>query len=133
MTINYLFGNRFKMDILGRFGGIYVYHDNDFEDAEYNRICSKQMDLTMKSFLIKMAMMILSAVAVCFGPTRVYILYGIKTTTWEVRIPFTEPKSDAEFLGNILLHFNLILHGIFGYIGIEVWMSLVENTINSSA
>lgn len=134
MTIKYTIGirNRINTDMLGRFGGLYIYHDGKFEDTKYNEICSKQMDVTMRSLLFKMTMMALSAVAVCLGPIQAYVLHGIKSSTWEVRIPFTEPKSDAEFLVNVLLHFNLILHGFFGYIGMEVWMSLVENTVNIS-
>lgn len=132
ITYTWLSNIRAKMASLSNFGGQYIYQDNDFEDTEYNRVCSNQMDVTMKSFLVKMTLMTLSAFVAGFGPIRAYVLYGIRTTTLEVRIPFTEPKSNAEFLGNLLLQFIVLFHGILGYVGAEVWMSLVENIVSIS-
>lgn len=131
MSYNFIF-NGFKSISLSSFGGQYIYQDSDYPDQEYNRICSNQMDVTMKSFLIKMSVMGLSLAASQVGPVYVFISNRIKTTTTEVRIPFTEPESNAEFIVNLIIQFNISIHGMFGYIGMEVWMSLVENIVNIS-
>lgn len=108
---------------MSNFGGQYIYQDNDFGDAEYNRICSNQMDVTIKSFLFKMPIIIFSTYTACYGPIRDYILDGIITST--VQVP-------ENLLINFLFHFQfiVILHGGLVYVGAEVWMALVENTVN---
>lgn len=123
---------RFKIISLSIFGGQNIYHDNDFEDEEYNRICSNQLDATMKEYGIRMMMINLSLAASQIGPIFMYISYGIKTTTTNVRIPFTEPKSDVEFIVNLILQSFIGLHGGIAYLGIEAWMSLIQNIVNIS-
>lgn len=121
--------NRFKFTSLSVFGGQHIYKDRDYEDAEYNHVCSNYIDMTMRSFLIKTSLMFPSLAASQIGPLFAYISEGLKTTTLCFRIPFTEAGSDAEFIVNLILQFNLCFFGGLGYLGLEVWMSLVENTV----
>lgn len=121
-------GARFKFAALIDFGGQYIYCENH-EDPEINRICSNHMDTTMRRFIIKMAVMVLSLSSAEFGPIYVYIFYEIKTTTVDVRVPSTEEGSDAEFAINFLLMNCIAAHGGLQYVGLEVIMSLFENIV----
>lgn len=96
---------------------------------EYSRICKKHMDATMRSFITKMIIMVLSYSAALTGPAYVYYTTGIKSTTIELRIPFTQGKSNAEFWVNILYMFAYATYGALLYIGLEVAMAIFENTV----
>ena len=120
---------RLKLKCLILYGGRYIYRDNR-DNTEYNRICSKQMDNTMRSFIIKMGAITVSFLFAVIGPLRAYIVYGIKTTTTDTRIPFCEPKSNAEFVVNFFIQSILASHGFFMYVGLEVLLSLFENVVN---
>lgn len=117
---------RHELSKLIDFGGRYIYRDSH-ENNEYNRICAEQMDKTMRRFIIKMTNIFLSFSCAMVGPTYGYFYLGVKTTTVEVRIPFTEENSDAEFIGGIILQSVIAFHGILMYIGAEVLMALFEN------
>lgn len=88
--------NRYKYQSLIDFAGRYIYSDNQ-ENVEYNEICSKQIDKTIRRFFIKMGIMGISASFSVIGPIHAYLAHGIKTSTTDLRIPFTEDGSNAEF------------------------------------
>lgn len=68
------------------------------------RILSEQMDATMRGFITKMLSMTLAFITgTTFGPLHAYFSSGIKSTTVDARVPFTEERSDAEFAVNFLL------------------------------
>lgn len=119
---------RYTAHSLVDFGGRYIYPDGH-EDVEYNRICSNQIDATVKRFIVKMAMLFLSFGAGVTGPVYALLFYGINTTTIEVKFPYIEEKSDAEFIGNFLLQTMIASHGIIGYIGIEVAMGFFSDIV----
>lgn len=119
---------RFKLQRLIDFGGRYIYRD-DYHNTEYDRNCSEHIDTTMKNYVTKMGTIFLSYIFALIGPTSAYFLHGIKTTTSEMRMPFCEPKSNAEFLLNFFLQTAIALHGITFYIGLEVVLSLFENIV----
>lgn len=119
---------RFILQRLIDFGGRYIYR-NDHKDTEYNRICSTHMDATMRAYLIKMAELLGSFSFGLFGPVHVYFVYGTKTTLTNVRIPFCEPNSHAEFLGNLLCQTVIATHGMLNYIKMETYHTLFENIV----
>lgn len=121
--------NRYRYQSLVDFAGFYIYSDKNAEDVEYNEICSKQIDVSVKTFLIKLLLMSLGGFAAISGPAHVYITNGIKTTTTDLRIPFTEAGSNVEFIANLIFQFNICIHGWFVYVGIEVLVSVIENLI----
>lgn len=83
----------------------------------------------MRRFLTKMIVMF-SAIFIAFiGPFYAYFFKGIKTTTIEGKIPFTEPGSDAEFWGNIFFQTVIGSQGAILYVGLEVTMTLFENVV----
>lgn len=120
---------RFELQRLIDFGGRYIYRDTH-ENTMYNRICAKQMDNTMKRFLIKMGIILLSYQFAMIGPIRAYFIYGIKTTTIEARIPFCQPNSNAEFVGNFLLQTTIASHAIILFLGLEIFLSIFENVLS---
>lgn len=63
------------------------------------------------------------------APTYSYVVNGIRATTTEARIPFTEPKSNAEFAGNVIVQYICGTHGALCYLGIEVFVSILENVV----
>lgn len=128
MMIAILGKGRFELQDLIDFGGRSIYRDS-YENTEYNRICSSHMDTTMKNFLIKMGGIFASFTLCLIGPLHAYFVHGIKSTTTEIRLPFCEPKSDAEFLANLFLQTVIATHGIFGYVVIEVFLTLFENVV----
>lgn len=63
------------------------------------------------------------------GPVHAYIFNDIRSTTIEARIPYTEPKSDAEFFVYLQIQSISGLHGTFAYIGVECLLSILENVV----
>lgn len=110
------------------FGGRYIYH-NSFEKTKHNQSCSNLLDISLRNFLIKMGSLFVSFTFAIVGPAHAFFVHGLKTTTTQVHIPFLEPKSDAEFVGNFMIQSLQSGHGIFLYIGIEVFLSLFENVV----
>lgn len=115
---------RFKLQSLIDFGGRYNYRDS-YERTDYNRICSNHMDRTMKRFIIQMGIMCSAYCAALIGPAYGFIKHGVRSTFIEARIPFSEPKSDAEFAGNFLSQIINGSYGIIAYIRLECFLSLL--------
>lgn len=110
------------------FGGRHIYHDRH-ENTERNRICSHQMDLSMRSFIFKMGTIFFSFLVAVISPAHAYFILGHKTTTTEMHMPFCTPKSDTEFKLNVLLQFIIAGHGIWMYIIMEVIFTVLENFV----
>lgn len=87
------------------------------------------MDITIRNYIYKMGTIFASFSFALIGPTHAYFVLGIKTTTTEARLPFCEPNSNAEFMGNIFLQVTLAIHGILLYFGLEVFLTLFENVV----
>lgn len=87
------------------------------------------MDITTRKYAIKIVAILCSFTLCMIGPAHAYFVSGIKTTTTEMRIPFCDPKSDAEFSINLLIQIVVGTTGIVGYIGMELFPSLFENVV----
>lgn len=123
--------NRYKYQSLLDFAGHHIYVDNR-DDVEYHKICSKQIDISVKRFAVKYLIMIVSAFAAISGSTYVYNTSKIKTSMTDLRIPFTKEDSNAEFILNLIFQFNIFLHGSTVYIGLEVLVTIFENVMTVS-
>lgn len=119
---------RFNMSAVINFGGKYIYQDNHM-DTKYNRICSNQMDRTMKEFILKKIAIWCSFVCYNFYPTYVLFAYGTKTTTTELHWPFFEPKSNGEYLCNFGMQVTIGAHAILLYFVNEIYLSLMANVV----
>lgn len=122
---------RFNVQALFDFGGKYIYHDNH-DDTEYNRVCSAQLDLTIKNFLTKMGIIFAPFIVAVIGPVYAYFFKNMKVTTIEAHIPFCESQSNTEFFLNILWQIIVGTYGGQMYVGLEVFLSLYED-INALA
>lgn len=111
------------------FGGRNIYQNSN-ERSDYNRICSKQMDMTARKFIINYSIILLASILAILGPVLAYVNHGIKTTTTNLRFPFTDENSNAEFIANIAFQFLIFFHGFSLYVGLEVTMLIFENTSN---
>lgn len=110
------------------FGGRYIY-PNENKDNDYTEICSKHIDDTIRSFFIKIGLMLLALHGSMVGPIYGYVVHGTKTTMTNVLIPFVERDSTAEFTYNIILASLIGIHGFCGYIGLEVAMALFTDVV----
>lgn len=119
---------RYQFQSLIDFSGKYIYRDSH-EDNEYNRICSEEMDLTIRQHITKEIVISLSFAFASIGPVYAYFRYGILTTIVDAHIPFLEPKSKAEFLGNCSLLIILSTHTFVAYVGLEIVLTLLENSV----
>lgn len=108
---------RYKLQPLIDFGGRYIYR-NDHEKNEYNRICSDQMDITMRDFIIKFATIIFSFVVATTSPMILYFMNGIRSTTSvEVHLPLM-PAQRCLFYNDRL---SIIIHYL------NIWTSLIDS------
>lgn len=110
------------------FAGHYIHRDNN-DQNEYNRICSEQIDATMRSFIFRMGLLSISGLCATGGPMYAYISEGIRTSTVEVKIPYFEENSDVEYSLNMIFQSILLAHGFFIYITIETTMSLIKDFV----
>ena len=78
----------------------------------------------MKGFLARFIVMLGAFFAGMIRILYSNIFLGVKTTVFELKIPFIEAKSDAEFAINFVLQSLMLLYGLLGYIGMEVAMEL---------
>lgn len=122
---------RYRLHSLIDFGGRYIYRNHQ-DDIDYQRICSRHMDKSMKYFLTKMMMMTFGFTAAVIGPTYSFIFNGIRTTTLDAAVPFTEEKSLVEFSVNSMIQLSNATHGALIYLGMEATMKLFSNIITIS-
>lgn len=127
----YALNGRFKLQALIDFGGRYIYHDNHGK-TEYSRICSDHMDRTVRRFIVQMAASLIAYTLILIGPTHAYMTYGVQSTLIESRIPFTEPKSSAEFIGNFMIQTLICSISFVQYIGVEIFLSILENVVKAT-
>lgn len=84
----------------------------------------------MRGFITEILIMFISYFAACTWPIYVYVLYGVKTTTVEVRVPFAGEKSDVELAVNVIMMTIIATYGGLAYIGMEVFNALCANIVN---
>lgn len=110
------------------FGGRYMY-PNEHKDKEYTELCAKHIDSIIRSFFMKIGLMLLALHGSMVGPIYGYVVHGTKTTMTNVLIPFVARDSNAEFTYNVILASIIGIHGFCGYIGLEVAMALFTDVV----
>lgn len=121
LPFNFLSKDRYMVYEFIAFSGRHIYPDkDDDEDEEYHEICSQQIDGTMKHFICKISIILGSMTVALIWPTYQFFSHGIRTTALQVKLPFIEEKSSAEFLGNFILQCIILGHGLLGYVGLEL-------------
>lgn len=108
------------------YGGRYIYLD-DRRNNKYNRMCSDQIDATIRAFFTKIAIINFFFIFQQIGPTYEFIYYGIRTTLTELTFPFIPEDSNAEFVGNLIFQaLALVLAGL-AYVALEIAMQLAND------
>lgn len=118
--------NRRKLHHFLEFSGQYIYR-NDHRNTAYNRICSEQMDVSIKKCILKAILMTFGASGSAFSSCYSSFALGVKTTTVEFKFPFVAEKSATEFYINLVMQTIILFHGAFIYVGIEIGMEIFEN------
>lgn len=115
LMYNVLTRDRYIVQRFLAFPGKHIYPDGeDDEDPEYYEICAQHIRASTKDFIVKMAMIFSSVVTALIWPTYLFLSQGIKTTATQVKFPFIDENSDAEFIGNFLFQTIVIGHGFIG-------------------
>lgn len=108
---------------------IYIYNDEYNGNYYYDKICSQNVDVTMKRFIIVVAIACLSYVAALIGPIHAFIAYNTRSTLLNLRLPFIEKDSHLEFALNLLLQTWCGLIGVCAIIGTEVVYNFYIETV----
>lgn len=133
LAFTILSNDRYILHEILAYPGKYLYpHQNSSENQEYYDICSHQIDETFKNFFFKVFVLIYSMITAAIWPTYQYISYGTKTTAIALKFPFVDANSDGELLGNLLFQCVLLTHGAFAYLGIEIGLEIITDSILTS-
>lgn len=112
------------------FPGHYIYPESvSDEGKEHYNICSEHFDATIKTFVRKTLIISTSAFIAAALPFYQSLWWGIQITAMDLKIPFIEEESFAEFLVNIFLECNILTHGFVAYLSIEVGMDIVTDFV----
>lgn len=122
--------NRYGLHDLVAFSGHHTYPNKiEDEDTEYYEICSQQFDTSIKSFFLKMTV-ILCAAGVAFLNSGYYMIsHGVIETGTRLKIPFTDENSLGELFVNLFIISNILGHGLLGYIAIEAGIDITVDFI----
>lgn len=113
------------------YGKKYIYNDN-YDKNDYNKICSQNLDATLKRFLIIVSTVCFSFVIALIGPLYAYITHGTRYTLLSLRLPFFEKDSDWEFVLNLILQTWCGIAGFCGHLGIESGYNIIINAIRAT-
>lgn len=105
--------------------GLYVYA-NSREPTAYNRICSENMDKTMRNFIKKILLVLSGGIAAVSSALFASFFMGNKTTTFELKCPFVDDEN-LDFILNSILQSIALFIGCFFYAGIEIAMTIFES------
>lgn len=120
---------RFILHDFIAFSGRYIYPNSvDDEDKEYYDICAEQIDGSIRSFFQKMAIM-LASIILGIGPMISTFTRENKITGTQLKFPYIEENSNAEFFGNFIIGCNIMGHGLLAYFSIEVGMDIVTDVV----
>lgn len=103
---------------------------DDYEDIEYAEICSKSMDFSVNNFKKRMAIIGLCVVAMTVGPGYAYFIQDVNSTALDVRVPFTDEKSNKEFIASISVQLSFAIYGSFALIGMEIAMEIFVGVVS---
>lgn len=123
--------DRYSWDSLIDFGKRYIISDHH-EDENYSKICSKEMNKSIRSYMLRIVIMFTTFTIGYTKMNYATIALGIKTTSVEVKIPLTKEKSNYEFGMNYVLQTIIAAYGFFGYICMETAMELIMLAVASS-
>lgn len=109
---------------LMKFAGDFIFLNSKLPTA-YNRICSQNLDRTLKRFVITISIVTLSAGIAMLGPLIAYVTGGDRATVLGIKLPFFGEGSDLEFIFVNVLQLVTGTLGIIGNTSIESCSALL--------
>lgn len=116
------------MNELVNYSKNYIYNDNH-DKSMYNRICSQNMDKSLRRIFIVAALVLQSFVIAILGSIYSFIVDSKRSTLLGVRLPFVEKDSDLEFTLLLILQTWSGITGFCALAGIESAYNLYVDTI----
>lgn len=116
---------RKPMQFLVSYGGRYIYPD-DHRNNKYNRLCSDQIDATIRGFFTRIAIINGFFLSTQIGPAYEFY-HGRRTTLTALKFPLIAENSDAEFLANLIFQALALLAAGLSYVALEIAMQLAND------
>lgn len=88
------------------------------------------MNATVKNFAFRMIITSLGVFAMNAELWYAFFVKHIVATSLDVRVPFTQERSNAEFLGNIMIHVSYLIYGSLGFVGMEIGLELFVGVVS---
>lgn len=110
------------------YGGKNIYNNNN-DINKHNKICSQNMDKSLKHFIAVASIVCLACGIALLGPVYSFVVNGNRSTLLSLRLPIVEKDSDLEFLLLLIMQPLVGFYGFFGNIGIEAGYNLNINVI----
>lgn len=104
-------------------------HRDSKQLNNYNKICDKCMDNTIKLYIMTMSVLILSFFGVVIGTCYGYIKDGKLATVFEVRLPILNQNPQTEYIVNLIWQSIAMLIALLGLFVIEETTALINNAI----
>lgn len=110
------------------YGGKNIYNNNNDINL-HNKICSQNMDKSLKRFIAVGSIVCLACGIALLGPVYSFVVNGNRSTLLSVRLPFIKKDSDLEFLLLLIVQALVGSYGFFGNNGLEAGYNLIINVI----
>lgn len=123
---------RFMWKELLSLAGTHIYRDDNRATA-YNYICSESLDQSMKTYLTIVIIVIASFTGAVCGPYYQFMTNGMRSTLYNLRLPFFEDNPNTEFLINMCWETFTSFIGAIGLFNMEASFTIVSDTITVSS
>lgn len=104
----------------------------DDQTIERKLICMESINEAYEHGIIKVIVIILSALCAVSGPYYTLIRYGDHITITSFRFPYVEPGSNTEYFMNLFVQAAFGVYGLVGGITLELGSVIVRDTWNVS-
>lgn len=108
-----------------------IYRD-DRESTEYNRICEENLSESIKAYIIKMIVIIISFFGAAIGPFYSNIHDGTFATLYSLKLPYFNQDLYTEFVINVIWQFIVTVMGVSALFLMEGCFSILNDTITVS-
>ncbi|XP_031632756.1 uncharacterized protein LOC116346703 [Contarinia nasturtii] len=132
LYIKCLTSDRFRLRVLFRFSGDYIYSDVK-DSSPFNELCERSIKKMQTSYIILVIVIFISIGSVCVGPIQAFLVKGVMITPFGTKLPFFEEDSNLAFYVDISYQSVLMPFGIVSTICIELCQCMTYNTVELCA
>ncbi|XP_031616517.1 odorant receptor 67d-like [Contarinia nasturtii] len=112
--------------------GKHIYRDNR-QLTNYNRICEESLSFSIKAYIIKMMVIIISFVGATIGPFYRYLNDGTLVTFYALKLPYYHDDLNKEFMINAIWQFGITIFGGVALFFMEGILTLIDDTVTVSS